>query len=558
MRKILFIAIIFIACYNVAIAQYLPVGAHALEDYYRREQLLGRIDSNISFTVRPVISSATLGADKNIFYPDSTVSDAPAGFSNFSNGKGYIYLLPLSLQQKFNSNYPYGWNDGAMIPAKGAQTMVTGGVFIKYGILTIQFKPEFVYAANLPFSGFVGNGRSDSDLAGYYRFYNNIDQPERLGNGSYTKAFLGQSSIRLNFDPISIGISNENLWWGPGINNSLVLGNNAPGFKHLTLNTIRPISSFLGHFEGQIIVGRLEGTGLAPLNLTKQSDGDNLYKVKSQDWRYFTGVNINYHPKWVPGFTLGLTRTFQSYYKDVNTLSEYIPFLFPYQKVNTNDGDPIPRDQHTSVYARWLFNKAHAEVYFEYGLNDNSYNYRDFVGSPDHSRAYIFGGRKMLTLNAVKDQHILVSAEITQISQSPDRLIRPSVGWYTHFQVRQGYTHLGQVLGAGGGGNMQTADISWVSGLKKLGVSFERYERNTDLTDWSFQAVNGNSRNWVDISIALHGEWNYRNFIFNARLQPIKSLNYQWITKDRVADTYYVPNNNAYNFYAQAGAAYRF
>lgn len=558
MRKIFFIAVVLIVCYDAAVAQYLPVGTPALEDYYRREQLLGRLDSNISFTLRPAISPLILSAGKNVFYPDSLVADSPKGLSNFSNGKGYVYLLPVSFQQKFNSSYPYGWNDGAMIPAKGYQNMVSAGVFIKYGILTIQFKPEFVYAANLAYDGFGSTGRSDAELAAYYRFYNNIDQPERFGNGSYKKAFLGQSSIRLNFDPLSIGISNENLWWGPGINNSLVLSNNAPGFKHLTLNTTRPIRFFLGHFEGQIIAGRLDGTGLAPINVTKQSNGNNLYNVKPTDWRYFTGFNINYHPKWVPGLTLGFTRTFQAYKKDVNTLADYLPYFFLLQKGEANQGDPIPRDQHLSVYARWLFTKANAEVYVEYGLNDNSYNYRDFIGSPDHSRAYIFGVRKMVKIKGVKDQHIMFSTEVTQISQTPDRLIRPLTGWYTHFQVKQGYTHLGQILGAGSGGNMQTADISWVSGLKKLGFSFERYERNTDLTDRSFTPIDGNSRNWVDVGLALHGEWNYRNLIFNARLQQIKSLNYQWVTKGRVADSYYVPNNNAYNFYAQLGATYRF
>jgi hypothetical protein len=362
----------------------------------------------------------------------------------------------------------------------------------------------------------------------------------------------------LNFDPISIGISNENLWWGPGINNSLVLSNNAPGFKHLTLNTTRPISTFLGHFEGQVIAGRLEGTGLAPLDVTKQSNGSNLYDAKPTNWRYFTGFNVNYHPKWIPGLTLGFTRTFQAYKKDVNTLADYLPYFFLLQKGEANVGDPIPRDQRLSLYARWLFTKAHAEVYFEFGKNDNAYNYRDFIGSPDHSRAYIFGVRKMVKINNAKEQHIMFSTEITQISQSPDRLIRPMRGWYTHAKVRQGYTHMGQILGAGGGGNMQNLDVSWVSGLKKLGVSFERYERNADLTDQGFEPINGNSRNWVDVSLALHGEWNYRNLIFNARLQQIKSLNYQWVAKDRVADSYYVPNNNAYNIYAQLGATYRF
>ena len=36
------------------VAQFLPVGTPVLEDYYRRAQLLGEIDSSISFTSRPI------------------------------------------------------------------------------------------------------------------------------------------------------------------------------------------------------------------------------------------------------------------------------------------------------------------------------------------------------------------------------------------------------------------------------------------------------------------------------------------------------------------------
>ena len=37
-----------------AFTQSLPVGTIALEEYYLRKQLIGELDSNISFTVRPI------------------------------------------------------------------------------------------------------------------------------------------------------------------------------------------------------------------------------------------------------------------------------------------------------------------------------------------------------------------------------------------------------------------------------------------------------------------------------------------------------------------------
>ncbi|MGZ3756550.1 MAG: capsule assembly Wzi family protein [Mucilaginibacter sp.] len=555
---------------NMANAQSLPVGSPVLDDYYRMMQLLGKVDSNVSFAVRPVYSASTLGI-KDLFAPDSVLKHdhwRQANPVSFDKGRGGFQILPLSWQQQFNSDHPYGWNDGAMIPAKGYQTMLSGGFYFKYGPLSIQLRPEYVYATNPPFSGFAIPSRSNSDLFAYYAYHNLIDNPERFGNNAYNKAFWGQSSIRLTFGPISFGLSNENIWWGPGIRNALILSDNAPGFKHLTLNTVRPIKTYIGSFEGQLLAGRLDGTGLSPLPVTTSLDGTNLFTPKENDWRYFAGFNINYHPKWIPGFTFGLTRTFDAYYNDVkkNGLSAYVPFFFPYAKqaatggTDSGIGDPFPRDQYTSFYARWLFAKAEAEVYFEYGLNDNSYNLNDFIGSPDHSRAYIFGVRKMVPIKGSKDEHVLFSGEITQLSQSPDRLVRGAGGWYQHYQVHDGQTNEGQVLGAGtgSGGNLQSLEVSWVSGFKKLGIQIERYEHDVDFYQEYFSDINGNSRNWVDLAFGLQGTWNYKNLLFNAKLQEITSLNYEWILKDYNPGQYYIPHNTVSNIHAELGMTYRF
>jgi len=359
---------------------------------------------------------------------------------------------------------------------------------------------------------------------------------------------------------MSFGLSNENLWWGPGIRNALILSNNAPGFKHFTLNTVRPIKTRIGYFEGQMIAAHLDASGFAPLSFGVAPD-----YIKRNDWRYFTGFNINYHPKWVPGLIIGLIRTFDAYKKDVSGFAAYIPFFTPYSKqatigLDNGIGDQFPRDQITSVYFRWLFTKAQAEVYFEYGLNDNSYNLNDFIGTPDHSRAYLFGIRKMIPIGATKDQHILVSGEVTQLSQSIDWITRGAGGWYLHYQITEGHTNQGQILGAGtgSGGNLQSLNINWISGLKSLGLSFERYEHNVDFQRDYFSDINGNSRNWVDFALGLQGTWTYKNLLFNAKIQHIKSLNYEWVLKDYDPSKYYIPHNDVYNLHAELGVTLRF
>jgi hypothetical protein len=560
MRKIIFIAYLLSILTFKINAQSLPVGSPVLDDYYRRQQLLGKVDSNVSFTIRPVSISKL--KEYNVYDSDSSLKKdhwVQASPIIFANGLGKFQILPLTWQQQFNSDHPYGWNDGSMIPAKGYQTMVSGGFYLKFGPLSIQLRPELVYASNLDFNSF-NKVHSSGDINTYNAYYT-IDLPERYGNGPFKKVFLGQSNIKLTFGPVSAGLSNENIWWGPGIQNALILSNNAPGFKHITLNTVRPIKTYIGDFEGQIIAAYLNSSGYSLL-----PNSSYLVTQTKSNTRYFTGFNINYHPKWVTGFTLGLTRTFDAYLKDIKGFSGYVPFFTPYSKqatvggIDGGIGDPFPRDQYTSFYARWLFVKAQAEVYFEYGLNDNSYNLNDFLGSPDHSRAYIFGLRKMVPLNGRTDQHILVSGEITQLSQSVDRLVRGAGTWYAHYQIAEGHTNEGQVLGAGTGpgGNLQSTSISWVSGLKTIGISLERYEHGVDFQEAYFPNINGNSRKWVDFGFALQGEWNYKNLLFNAKLQEIKSLNYEWVLKDYDPSKYYIPHNDVYNFHGELGITFRF
>ncbi|RZJ54204.1 MAG: hypothetical protein EOO45_30650, partial [Flavobacterium sp.] len=299
MRKSLAI-FLTLFCYITisANAQTVPVGAQGLEDYYRRSQLVGQLDSTVSFTIRPLIPSSAFSV-KDFAYPDASelkynLLDANS-FGVSKDGKFKWQLLPMSVQLQANSHHPYGWNDGAMIPAKGLQTLLTAGIFAEYGPLSIQFKPEVVMAPNSRFDTF-NEDHYDVITARYYDFYNNIDLPARFGNDGVTRAYWGQSSIRLNYKALSFGLSTENLWWGPGLRNSLLMSNTAPGFKHLTLNTRKPISSPVGSFEGQIIAGRLEDSGYGVLEPEREYFGQPLFVAKPKDWRYLSGLALTWQP----------------------------------------------------------------------------------------------------------------------------------------------------------------------------------------------------------------------------------------------------------------------
>jgi len=562
MNHLKYISIFFIALsvHMQSFGQSLPVGTPAFYDYYRRSQLMGELDPRVSFTVNPIYSSRAL-QEGNAFYIDSVetgIGRSSANSWTSADGKFNGTVLPASLQVQLNSHHPSGWNDGAMIPAKGLQTLISGGFYAQYGPLSIQLMPELVYASNPTFDTF-NEDHYDVIAARYYDFYNNIDLPARFGKTAYTRAYLGQSSIRLNVKSLSLGLSSENLWWGPGRKNSLLMSNTAPGFMHLTLNTLKPISSPIGSFEGQLIAGRLEGSGFGVLEPEREYFYNPLFIPKPDDWRYLSGIVLTWQPKWVPGLFLGMTRSSQLYHDDLNSFGDYLPFFSSVKKVKADD--PIAdRDVRSSLFMRWLWKEEHAEIYFEFGRDNYNGDARERLLEADRSRAYTFGLRKIFPFNESRGENFIVNVEVSQLQETSMEDIRAIKSWYISKQVRHGYTHRGQLLGAGigPGGNMQSLNVSWFKGLKRLGFEIERYVHSNDFYYYAYEDSKDYRRHWTDLSFAAVGEWNYKNFIFNAKVQALNSLNYQWYLFQGPEDEYMVKGDDAFNLQLKAGMAYRF
>ena len=554
-------AIIFALSFNLLSdlnGQGLPVGTPLLEDYYRRSQLTGHVDSTLSFMIRPLLST-TLLKTANIFDPDSTLKTTswtkPQHSYNSTNPQSHWTILPFTLQTQYNSHHPYGWNDGAMVPAKGYQMLISGGVYGNYGSLSIRFQPEVVYARNNEFDQFPTE-HFDAAWVNYYRFYNNIDQPERFGEKTYQKAFWGQSSIRLNFDPVSIGYSTENLWWGPGIRNSLLMSNTAPGIRHFTLNTTHPVKTKIGSFEGQLIAGRLDSSGFTPPEPNRTFRGVRLYNPKQKDWRYMSGLLVTYQPKWVPGLFLGLGRTVQIYHTDQKGLGDYLPLFTPFKSFKA-DRPLEARDQLGSAFLRWVLEESRSELYFEYGRKNHSTTLSEFATNPEPSRAYIFGLQKLVPLKKRTDEYIRVGLELTQLQQSDKKSIVNADSWYINSLVRHGYTHKGEVLGAGvgPGGNLQSLNVAWIKGLKQVGLQLERYVHNNDFYYYTF----GDIRiHWVDVSASAIANWDYKNLLLNMQVGLIRSLNYQWWYREYGREDYYAPGRDVISFRGNLGATYRF
>ncbi|WP_158858780.1 capsule assembly Wzi family protein [Lunatibacter salilacus] len=544
-----------------AIGQSLSLNQREMEDYLRREQLLGKTDSTISFMIRPLYPQQSLKKDNGIDL-DGTFTDEDLSKIKFRflENKGRFQILPVMWRTQYNSNYAFGLNDGSMIPNRGLQHLISMGFYGEYGPFSIQLQPEFIHAANRDFQGFPTEHYGITWMR-YYEWLNTSDIPERFGTSPYTRILPGQSSIRFNHRELSIGISTENLWWGPARRSSLLMSNHAPGFLHATINTREPINTPIGKFETQLIAGRLEDSGIAPPQTDISYAQTPLYvaKQESQNWRYISGFVLSYQPTWVPGLFLGFSSVSQMYNSDMSKFGDYLP-LFNSQKgpESISRPDVDKRNQLSAGYFRWISPKGRFEFYGEYGSNGNSRSLHDFLINPDLNRAFSFGLTHLIPLKKT-DAFMQVGLEITQTGQTIRENILAKNSWYTHPHVRHGYTHQGQVLGFGygPGSNVISAELAWVRNFNKIGFQLEYINNNNDFYYFAFEESKDWRTKYVDIIPGFITEWRVSNLLLSATAQFQRTLNYKWYLR-QTGDQYFVPGLDKNNTIGRLSATYIF
>ena len=491
-------------------AQSIPVMPMSTDEDIRNLQLQGKLSSSYSLAVRPLYFTKKFTADS--FYGLLAVKqEKPLNNTSlhFLGKLGTLSVLPVSVLSKFNSHHPYGWNDAALIPARGIQSLVSTGFFAELGPLAVQFKPEFVYASN-----------------GEYEV---ADSFGSVPSGRYQKKYWGQSSIRLNGGAVSVGLSSENLWWGPGQFSSLMMSNNAPGFLHLTFNSRKPLKTPVGFFEWQFISGKLEDEQDidAPIEIANLWSYRLVYGSNSiyrGDWKYINAMTFSYQPSFLKGIYVGFSRQFSGLSQNVfdstknrGFVNEYLPVLSKLFKSKLVNDDSKGWNQLANIFFRALLPKAHAEFYVDYGWNDHSYNERDFIMTPVHSSSFLVGFKKGIELS--EDKWLFLNGEVTHTEQTPDYLVRWAGSWYEHYQGT-GYSNANQIMGvgAGFGSNLQVFSASLNKGYNKIGFLLERVQREPNM----------HKARWTDLSYGFTGQKKINKLLMAWRLSGVASTNYGW------------------------------
>ena len=309
------------------------------------------------------------------------------------------------------SALPYSPNDGALRAARGLNTAITAGFVASIGPARLVVAPQFLAEQNRPYQviQYPQNAVPGRSIWAnpFHPLPESIDLPLRFGDQSHQRLDPGQSSLTLTLGGMEVGAATENLWWGPGIRNALVLSNNAAGFPHLLARPARPFNTPLGVIDFDAILGQLHESEYF------DHDGSN-------DTRSLAGGALSWRPDERSGLQLGASRL--------------------------RMGGTAGHDQMSSLFGRWAFPTAGFETYFEWARFEDPTSLRDLLEFPNHAQGYTYGlqwARPVATHRTFRFQ-----AEVSYLEPSASIRLRPVRTSYTSIAVPQGFTNRGEVLGA--------------------------------------------------------------------------------------------------------------
>ena len=469
--------------------QSVPVG-DPFEDYLRVLQLSGSVPLG-SFTVRPLSARTIDGGLEGMAPWIERLKLEPS-----SRDRGpRISPFVGRLRNFVNSSHPVGQNDGVVWQGRGLTSAIDVRATGRWSSVTLTVNPTFLYTQNAEFDlapvGVVG-------MPVYAYPWRKMDYPQRFGPDAVWTIDPGQSSLSLDFRGAVLAVGTNNLWWGPGIRNAIVLSNNAPGFAHGSLGTGAPVDTGIGAVEAQWIWGRLG-----------QSQWFDPAATISK--RFLTGIVLTYSPKWLEGLSLGGTRVFQQLVMDGGvSFGDYFLIFQRFSKESlVTPGSPVgddEADQLLSLFARWVLPESGFEVYAEWARNDHSGNFTDFIQEPEHSQAYTLGFRKAVSGSV--GRVVTLKGELTHLGRASTFQVRAIPTYYAHHIVTQGYTHEGQVIGAGigPGGNAQFLGLDLFDGWGRAEAFVERRVHDNDAYyAWAEATGRASCCNDVSLSVGATG-----------------------------------------------------
>ncbi len=416
----------------------------------------------------------------------------------------FAWLRP-SLTSSYNSDFAWGSNDGPVWQGRGANLWGTAGFIFRSGPLSIRLEPLVEAAQNQAF-------RLEPTPAGSSPYVDDlrpgsIDLPQRFGASALSIVDPGQSYIRLDVDGAAIGLSTEDMFWGPGIRQALLFDGNAAGFPHLFLGTTHVVHTPVGGFNAQVVYGRLGESDWAPPSVS--------------DIRLGAGGILVWTP--IPTIELGGARFF---HRKWNGLPSGADLVSPFGSFfGNNQTASSPDNQLLTVFAAIRVPSSGFEVFGEFGKNDRNSSLRDLAMEPEHNSAWMLGTFGVIGPPSIAGGFwtVRVEAGNGRVSAIQD-LGRGQSTFYDHTFLTQGHTEDGQLLGSpliDRSGGVDASLDRWMR-RGRIGIAVLERQMPPDLgvglpanqlrSQWDTGASATLFKGPFDVSLALGRVWDLDRF----------------------------------------------
>ncbi|MDQ3606062.1 MAG: capsule assembly Wzi family protein, partial [Gemmatimonadota bacterium] len=300
----------------------------------------------------------------------------------------------------------------------------------RYGPLSIVLAPEFLLQRNLEFQTISSQREDRSSYASPWHegASGSLDLPLRFGRKPSFFVRPGQSSVTVEVGRLAMGAATENLWWGPGIRNAIVMSSNAPGIPHLFLRTAAPLRTPLGLVEGRWIVGTLRES--AYFDFQPENDARSL-----------GAIAISLQTAAEPNLAVGATRAVYA-----TRTGSSLPFgsafdVFrsvgrPNAPAAGDSGAVGGRDQLFSLFGRWVFPESGLESYVEWARFEQPASLRELLADPGHTQGYTVG---LQWARPVSSSSVLrLQSEATYLEPGSPPAQQPLISSYASTAVPQG------------------------------------------------------------------------------------------------------------------------
>ncbi len=349
----------------------------------------------------------------------------------FSSDTSKLFILARN-EFYYNDNYPNLENTGNLWIAKGLSLFSSINLVYASKNIIMIIEPFYFRTDNHMVNNIIrpAPNPSQNDIF-------NVLNDRRIHSSSPYKIYgLRESTLFVHHKKVGLGISNSNMWWGPGIHTSLTMTNNTSGFPYLVIGTINEKKYKNIGLNIRYIFSQLSSNSGKPFYSALVFSA----RIHSKPIISF-GFSRNYISGGLPtdrNFTIWDAAKLPFEWLFIDTKIDKYP----------SDWEAHDRwDQTAALYLTMEYPSIGLIIFIELGTDDHRQNWSDLRSQPDHNSANIIGMRKYGLFN---NSNIFSGFEYANIKKSYTNIFRGGGDWwrnsfydYSTFDGRRWAAHSG-------------------------------------------------------------------------------------------------------------------